>query len=242
MKDYFLNLLSDLPFNIIYLSLVFIKFFTFSFIFFIFWFLPLLWSFFPKFYLSVRLLFNLQILRFFYYFALYSEPCSFSNNILVSFPLSIPSHPRVILFQCRSATGMGGMCWLFCALLAASCCVFLYTLTPSSSQPDRLFGSPPPLRGEVWPCPQIKNTHNHGPLSLIAVSVRRDSSAARTGMADLLGSFFYVKTLFELSDCFNSNDSLQQVAGLLFPPSPLFLIHVILCSWICFACCACLGF
>ncbi len=121
-----------------------------------------------------------------------SPPPSLSAHSHFLFPLS-PSF--IVLSQCRSATGMGGMCGLFCALLAA-CCVNIYffyipplTSHPSSSsQPHRLFG-PPSLRGGDWPCLQLKNTRSHVPLPLIAMSVRRYSSAAHTGMPDLLASF-----------------------------------------------------
>lgn len=52
--------------------------------------------------------------------SLFSKPCSFS--VVFFFILSSSPSP-IILSPCRSATGMGGMCWFFCALLAASCCV-----------------------------------------------------------------------------------------------------------------------
>ncbi len=125
-------------------------------------------------------------------FPLSLSPPSLSVHSHFLFPLS-PSF--IVLSQCRSATGMGGMCGLFCALLAA-CCVNIYFLISLLWPPT----PPPPPSPTVclalllsgggdWPCLQLKNTRSHVPLPLIAMSVRRYSSAAHTGMPDLLASF-----------------------------------------------------
>lgn len=164
-------------------------------------FLISLWSFF------------LQLFLIFFFLLFPPDMCFSFNYYLPLFFFSVflillsdhspflfpPSHSRIILSQCRSGTGMGGMCWLFCALLAASCCVncFFIFIYKSLLWPPT---PPSPASLSVWPSVfsqgrrlTLSTAQKHlqpcSSLSLIAMSVRRYSSAARTSMADLLGSF-----------------------------------------------------
>lgn len=128
------------------------------------------------------------------------------------------------------------MCWLFCALLAASCCViFLCSfsdLPPLLPQPHRLFGPLSSLRGGNWPCLQLKNICSHVPLPLIALSVRRYSSAARTSMADLLASFALWKhSLF--SDYLTATILPNRLPDYCLSPPSCFLTLVYDCCMLC---------
>ncbi len=115
--------------------------------------------------------------------------CSFS----LSFPSQSLPHRSFSVQVCyRHGRHVLTLLCFACSFLL---CEYIFFYIPpltshpsSSSQPHRLFG-PPSLRGGDWPCLQLKNTRSHVPLPLIAMSVRRYSSAVHTGMPDLLASF-----------------------------------------------------
>ncbi len=162
--------------------------------------------------------------------------CSFSR----SFPSQSLLHRSFSVQVCyRHGRHVRTLLCFACSLLCEYIFFYIPPLTShpsSSSQPHRLFG-PPSLRGGDWPCLQLKNTRSHVPLPLIAMSVRRYSSAAHTGMPDLLASFALWK-------CSVFSDSLKAMIlpnrlpeYTFLPPSLIFKA----CVWF-FACCNCLGF
>lgn len=117
----------------------------------------------------------------------------------------------VILSPCRSATGMGGMCWLFCALLAAHCCVNISLLPAPPSVWPSFFPQGRTLtlstaQKHSQPCSSPSHGHVCPQVTLVL---------------SILAWHIFWPVLHTVFWLFNSHDFSQQVAGLLFP-SPIF--------------------